>query len=148
MDTTIIDSSITQEEEFFFAKPPLIQRIKSTIIDTAVIFILMLIASKVLQSLDIESGSVNAILIVLILLYEPICISLGKTLGQKITGLKVSRLNNYIENGETKKLNFFLAFARYMSKVLLGWISLLTIHSDKYGQAIHDKIGSSVMLYD
>jgi hypothetical protein len=45
-------------------------------------------------------------------------------------------------------INIFYSIFRYLSKLLLGWISLLTIHSDDYGRAIHDKIGNSVMTIE
>lgn len=146
MTTQILDTA-SDKQAFYLAKPALIKRIQSTLIDTIVIFVLMLLASKAINLFGVESGKLNISLLALILLYEPICTSIGQTVGQKIMGLRVSRLDSYLNQRKAQNINILISFARYMSKILLGWISLLTIHSDKYGQALHDKVSNSVMVY-
>jgi len=135
------------EKEFYFAKPALVSRIKSSLIDVVVIFILMLIASKVISAFDLDSSIFNAIIFATICLYEPIFTSLGQTIGQKIVGLKVVRIRSYLDEKKSENINIFLSIARYITKGFLGWISLLIVTSDKYGQALHDKVGSSVVTY-
>lgn len=147
MEPILDDHKTENIEDFFFAKPSLATRVKSSIIDGVMIIVLMLLASKFISMFDIESSIFNAVVFAIILLYEPICTSLGQTLGQKITGLKVVRIRNYIEDNKTQNINIFSSIARYISKGMLGWISLLIIHSDRYGQALHDKVGGSVMVY-
>ena len=63
----------------------------------------------------------------------------------KIMGLRVRKFSDVKDGRLYSNINIFYSISRYFSKLLLGWISLLTIHSDDYGRAIHDKIGSSVM---
>ena len=46
----------------------------------------------------------------------------------------------------TKKINILQALIRYILKVGLGWISFLTIHSNKERRAIHDFAAGSVMI--
>ena len=140
----ILDETV----DVYINKPSLILRIKSTIIDGLVIILLMFLVSLILSSLNIESGKIRGVLFISILLYEPILVSLSRTLGQKIMGLRVRKLSKIIESNEKTNINIFSSLGRYFGKVFLGWISLLTIHSDKYGQAIHDKIGNSVMIIE
>ena len=128
-------------------KPSLILRVKSTIIDSVVIILLMFLSAFVLNSLKIESGEIRLIAMLSIIFYEPIFVTLGGTIGQRIMGLKLIKSSSYKRYGNELNIHILNSFLRYFAKLLLGWISLLTIHSDKYGQAIHDKIGNSIMTY-
>jgi len=74
-------------------------------------------------------------------IYEPLCTSLGFTLGNYIKGLRVRRLSD-----TSKHINFLQAFGRYILKLALGWISFLTIHSNEERQAIHDMFAGSVVI--
>jgi len=63
-------------------------------------------------------------------------------------GLKVQKFS-FLENENQKSnLNIFSSVIRFFTKILLGWLSLLTIHGDDYGRAIHDKLGDSVMTFE
>jgi uncharacterized RDD family membrane protein YckC len=138
---------IPQGDLFYFNKPSLIVRIKSTAIDAFVIIFLLYLTSILLNALNINSGVVRALFLALVLLYEPISIAIGKTIGQSMMGLKVVDFNTYKNTEKASTINIWSSMIRYASKLFLGWISLLTIHSDKYGQAIHDKLGNSVVLF-
>jgi len=136
------------EEIVFFNKPSLVLRIKTMIIDSIVILILLFIAFKILNTLGVESGKIKGAVLGLILLYEPIFVSINKTIGQKIMGLRVRQSTGVIEKSQVKNINIISSFIRYIAKILLGWISLLTIHSSNYGQAIHDKMGGAIMILE
>jgi len=82
------------------------------------------------------------------LFYEPIFTCLGRTIGQKVMGLKVIKLSDMKRDNSYTNISIFQAFARFILKILLGWVSLLTIHSNSYGQAIHDIAADSVMVLD
>jgi uncharacterized RDD family membrane protein YckC len=138
---------IPHGELFYFNKPGLMERMKSTLIDACVVIFLLYLASMLLNSLGIESGVVKAFFLVLVFLYEPIAMAMDRTIGQRMMGLKVVNFSLYKNNDKTIKINILSSLVRYAAKLFLGWISLLTIHSDKYGQAIHDKLGNSVVLF-
>ena len=118
------------------------------LIDTMFLIGLAYFLTLFLESMNIVSGESRKIALAIILLYEPILVAIGGTVGQRIMGLRVRVKKSFVEKREKKNINFFSSLLRYISKILLGWISLLTIHSDKYGQALHDKIGSSVMTFE
>ena len=149
-----MEEILDEGEQIFEGKVPkiikasLIMRIKSSIIDTVVLIFLMYLASIFLEKTGFKSIIMRGSIFLLVWLYEPILVTLNRTLGQKIMGLRVRKFSD-LKNGNLKtNINIFYSITRYFSKLLLGWISLLTIHSDDYGRAIHDKIGNSVMTIE
>ena len=77
----------------------------------------------------------------LFIAYEPICITLGSTLGNYLKGIRVRK-----NSDTTCRINIFQAIIRYSVKLFLGWISFLTINSNSKRRAIHDLISGSVMI--
>ena len=141
-------SPTSSESTFYFHKPGLAARIKSMLADSIVVIVLMLIASWILNALSVESGTVRGWSLFGIFLYEPLATTFGATFGQAIMGLKVSRIAD-VSNApnQQRAISLPAAILRYLVKLLLGWISLLTITSDRYGQALHDKAAGSVVCF-
>jgi uncharacterized RDD family membrane protein YckC len=77
----------------------------------------------------------------LFIAYEPLCMTLGSTLGNYLKGIRVRK-----DSDSTKRINILQAIMRYPVKVLLGWISFLTISSNPKRRAIHDLVSGSVMI--
>ncbi|OUS00996.1 RDD family protein [Flavobacteriales bacterium 33_180_T64] len=121
---------------------PLSIRMKAVFVDAIVLIILMYLASMVLNLFD--SVAINArivIFIFLFFLYEPLLISVfGATVGHFFNDIVVKS-----EKDETKNIIFPLAFIRCVLKLILGWISLLTISGTEKRQAIHDIAASSIV---
>lgn len=134
------------EGEFHYYKPPILLRIKSSMIDGIVVIFFLFVATWFINLIAINLPILNIILFSTILLYEPISTALGQTIGQKMMRLQVVRFDNYESNKQKSKINIFAAIIRYFFKILLGWISLITISSNTYGRAIHDQISKSVMV--
>lgn len=145
MDKTLDATQYTKE---YYHKPSLNLRIKAVVIDAVVVVGLMYLTSILINLVDLQSDLVRAVCLGMILLYEPILTSLlGATLGQKMMGLEVSQFHSLIKENKPKKINFGFSILRYASKFLFGWFSLLTIHSNTYGQALHDMVGSSIVRF-
>lgn len=122
--------------------PQLIDRIQATFIDTLLIVILMFAFSGILDKFDNVPDWVRVIMFVgLFIAYEPLCMTLGATLGNYLKGIRVR--NNL---DPTKRINLLQAIIRYPVKVLLGWISFLTINTNQKRRAIHDLASGSVMI--
>ncbi len=138
--------SDSPESGFFFDKPSLVLRIKSMLIDAVAVIALMMLMAWVLNGLEVGSGTVRGLCFLGVLLYEPVLVAFNRTIGQAVVGLQVRRLSDLKNGVQLRPISIFASLARYVVKGLLGWISLLTIHSDRYGQAIHDKVASSVMV--
>lgn len=122
--------------------PQLTDRIQSTLIDTLLIIILMFVFAGILDKFDNVPDWVRmAMFAFLFLGYEPLCMTLGSTLGNFIKGIRVRK-----DSDSTRRINIFQAIIRYPVKVLLGWVSFLTINSNPKRRAIHDLASGSVMI--
>jgi uncharacterized RDD family membrane protein YckC len=121
--------------------PLLTDRIQSTFIDTVFIVFLLFVFASWLNRYENVPDWTRIILFAALAIYEPLFTSLGGTLGNYIKGIRVRR---YQSPG--RKINFFQAFLRYGIKLSLGWISFLTIHSNKNKRAIHDLASGSIMI--
>ncbi|MBZ4188681.1 RDD family protein [Niabella beijingensis] len=122
--------------------PQVVDRIQSSIIDLLFIVLLMFIAAGILDRYQQVPDWVRMMLFVsLFILYEPVCITLGCTLGNYIKGIRV---RSYAD--VSKRINLFRSFIRYPVKLLLGLISFLTIGTNPKRRAIHDLVSGSVMI--
>lgn len=118
-------------------------RVKAAFIDGVVLIVLMYSVTEVFNVFELIPNYVRiSVFVVLFLLYEPILISVfGATVGHFFNDIEVKRASN-----EQKNIIFPMAVFRFLFKLFLGWISLLTVRSNDKGQAIHDYIGGSVVL--
>ena len=122
--------------------PSLLARIQSSFIDLMLIIILMAVFTGIFDKLEnVPDEARIAVFAGLFLLYEPLCMTFGCTLGNYLKGIRVRR-----ESDSTKRINFFQALIRYPVKALLGWISFLTINTNPRRRAIHDMVSGSVMI--
>ena len=122
--------------------PQLADRIQSTFIDTILIVILMFVFANILDKFDNVPDWVRIIMFAgLFIVYEPLCMTSGSTLGNYLKGIRVRRSSD-----STKRINIFQAIVRYPIKMLLGWVSFLTINSNPKRRAIHDLVSGSVMI--
>ncbi|MBC7849457.1 MAG: RDD family protein [Chitinophagaceae bacterium] len=122
--------------------PELRDRIQSSFIDLILIVALMYAFARILDNFQLVPDWVRiALFASLFLLYEPVSMMFGCTLGNFLKGIRVRK---YADT--SKKINFLQSLIRYPIKVLLGWISFLTINSDAKRRAIHDMIAGSVMI--
>ncbi|NQX90553.1 MAG: RDD family protein [Flavobacteriales bacterium] len=121
--------------------PYLMDRVKASIFDSLVILALIWGISWIFNSMGYEESKMRIYALLLILLYEPIFVSLGGTLGHRVMKLKVKRSGH-----PEKNLNIFLSIVRYSVKLLLGWISLFTVSFEERKRAIHDLCSSSQVM--
>lgn len=128
--------------------PSLPNRIKSMFIDSIVIIVLMFLASKLLELMHVESTAIRVAIFALVFMYEPIMVSYKRTIGQKIMKIRVRDYSKIVNSGDEININFFFSILRYITKLLLGWISLITIHYDNHSRAMHDYISKSVMTIE
>lgn len=122
--------------------PELRARIQSTFIDTILLVILMYAFSVILDKFEHVPDWVRMTLFIgLFMVYEPLCMTLGCTLGNFLMGIRVRKYSD-----TTRKINILQAIVRYPIKFVLGWVSFLTIHSTPKKRAIHDLASGSVMI--
>jgi RDD family len=135
-------------KDFRISTPLLIVRQKSVMIDGITIILLMYLATALLEKLSLDSSWIRIVLFSLIVLYEPIAVTINRTIGQAIMGIHVRSFKELEAHNTLKNINFFASLLRYFIKISLGIISFVTMKSDPYNRAIHDKIADSVMLYE
>ncbi|MEG0850593.1 MAG: RDD family protein [Flavobacterium sp.] len=121
--------------------PFLLERIQSILIDSILIIACMILISDVLSNFKNVPDWLRAVLLILIFLYEPIMTTFGGTIGNNIKRIQVRKNSN-----ETQSINFFQAIIRYFFKLLLGWLSFITIFSSNKKRAVHDIISGTVMI--
>lgn len=137
-----METIVSENPSLLSEYPTLSDRVQSTFIDTIFIVILMFISASFLDRYEHAPDWLRiALFFVIWAIYEPLCTTLGFTLGNLIKGIRVRKANN-----TSRKINFFQAFIRYLIKISLGWISFLTMHSNKQKRAIHDFAAGSVMV--
>ncbi len=131
------------EQNITTAEYPLLSdRIQATFIDTIFIIALMFLFSSILENYENTPDWVRMVLFIGIwLVYDPLCTSFGYTLGNYIKGLRIRQYE-----ATAKRINIFQAVIRYVIKISLGWISFLTINSNKEKRAIHDFATGSVVI--
>ncbi len=124
--------------------PRVIDRVKAVMADSFLIIILMFVISYVFTLFGSVSDNARIIAFVfLFLLYDPLMTSIfGGTIGHMLVGIRVKR-----ESDEQRNILFPTAILRFIVKASLGWISLLTVTSNKKGKAIHDILARSVVVY-
>ncbi len=122
--------------------PPLSDRVQSTFIDAIFLVILMFIFSSLLDRYEDVPNWIRIVLFIGIwVAYEPVATSLGYTIGNYVKNIRVRRKTDV-----SKRINIVQAIIRYAVKIVLGWLSFLTIHSNKERRAIHDLLVGSVMI--
>lgn len=121
--------------------PFMLERIQSILIDSVLIIACMILFSDILSNFKNVPDWLRAVLLILIFLYEPILTTFGGTIGNNIKGIRVRK-----NSDETQSVTIFQAIIRYFFKLLLGWLSFITIFSSNKKRAIHDIISGTVMI--
>lgn len=121
--------------------PSILDRIKSTTIDTIIIIGFMYLASEILNTFENIPNYFRMIVFIGIWLYEPILTSFGATIGNDKMEIRVRSNSDH-----SKRINFFQAVIRFVIKILLGWLSFITVFSSKKSRTIHDYLSGSVMI--
>jgi uncharacterized RDD family membrane protein YckC len=122
--------------------PELKDRIQSAFIDGILIIVLMIVFASIIDKYENVPDWVRiAMFVGLFIVYEPLLMTLGCTLGNLIKGIRVRKHSDV-----TKKINILQAIIRYPIKFLLGWLSYLTIGSNPKRRAIHDMAAGTVMI--
>ncbi|MEZ4688256.1 MAG: RDD family protein [Bacteroidia bacterium] len=119
------------------------ERFQALMIDAVLIFFVEYLAFSGLDNLGMEDSAVKMPLYILLFaLYEPLLVTLtGGTVGHHVAKIMVRKASD-----PEKKLNIVQAVIRFAMKVLLGWVSLLTITANKEKRALHDLVGNAVVL--
>ena len=122
--------------------PTITTRYLSILIDGICLLLIALGISALFEKFGDLPGFVRGItLVIVIILYEPILVTLGCTIGQLFMNIRVRDFRN-----PEKKLSFYLAIFRFIIKIILGWLSFVTVTFNISRRAIHDLASGSIMI--
>jgi uncharacterized RDD family membrane protein YckC len=121
--------------------PYLSERIQSAFIDVLVLLTLLILFSTLSDAFNEIPSWVKKVFIVILICYEPICMTMGCTLGNFIKKIRVRKFSD-----SSQKITILQAIIRLPIKACLGWVSFLTIHSNPKRRAIHDLVAGTVMI--
>ena len=125
------------------AYPRLIRRVQACIIDSFIFAFILVGLFLMVTTFAVEPVWVRiAVVLVPVLIFEPMLVSCtGGTIGHHLLKLKVQDVSN------TKNINIFFAFIRFVLKTILGTVSLLFVLTTRKHQAIHDFCANSIVAY-
>ena len=122
--------------------PTIKTRYISILIDGICLLLFALGISALFEKIGDVSGFVRGItFVIVIILYEPILVTLGCTIGQLFMNIRVRDFRN-----PEKKLAFYLLIFRTIIKIILGWLSFITVTFNINRRAIHDLASGSIMI--
>ncbi|MEM9857308.1 MAG: RDD family protein [Bacteroidota bacterium] len=126
-----------------YSFPNLLTRVKALVVDLIIILIIFSLASVIIGEIgDAPNWVRGSIFVFSLYRYEPIFLTLfGGTIGHQLVKVKIRRLND-----PSRKINILHASIRFITKYLLGWVSFITITSNKRKRGIHDMTAGSIVL--
>lgn len=125
-----------------YVLPTIKTRYISMLIDILIIILISSAISSVFEIVGKVPGYVKGILFVIVVFfYEPILVASGTTIGQLIMHLRIRDFKD-----PDKKLTFLMAVLRTLVKILLGWLSFVTVTFNINRRAIHDFASGSIMI--
>ena len=125
-----------------YVLPTIKTRYISILIDGICLLLIAFGISALFEKNADVSGLVRGITIVIVIIfYEPILVTLGCTIGQLFMNIRVRDFRN-----PEKKLSFYLVIVRFIIKIILGWLSFLTVTFNINRRAIHDLASGSIMI--
>jgi uncharacterized RDD family membrane protein YckC len=124
-----------------FTYPRLIRRVQALLIDSVLVSVGALGAMVAASNFGIKGLYAALVAGFVIFLLEPALVSLtGGTVGHHLRGLTV------VHPKSRKKLNILIAILRFVLKMPLGLLSLITYFTTRRYQAFHDLISNSVVV--
>lgn len=121
--------------------PDIRRRHLSTLIDSVFIIYILIAASYIFQQENELSKMLRVeTILAMFFIYESLCTSRLCTLGQKIMGIRVRKIDSF------ERISIPSAYLRVNVKVFLGIISFFTMLFTKNSKAIHDFTVGSIVI--
>ncbi|MCB9046687.1 MAG: RDD family protein [Chitinophagales bacterium] len=120
--------------------PSLLKRVQATFVDQIIAFILIMLFFVIANNINEDSIPLKIVAFFLGISYEPIMILRSRTIGQRLTGTKVEWVT------ENFPFRILSSYIRLTAKILLGWISLISVSINKHKRAIHDIVAGTVVV--
>jgi uncharacterized RDD family membrane protein YckC len=122
--------------------PTLTRRYIATAIDAVFMLAVIILIAYLFENAGETGVKVRvALIMILFLVYEPLCTSRFCTLGQKIMRVRVRRYPSL------ERISLFMAYTRIVVKAFLGMVSFFTLPFSQKRRAIHDMAASSIVVF-
>jgi uncharacterized RDD family membrane protein YckC len=121
--------------------PLVLDRIKSTLIDSIILIVCMFIFTDILAGFKDVPNWVRMLLLISLFFYEPFCTAYGATLGNHKMNIRVRKNSDM-----SQRITIFQALIRYFFKIIFGWFSFVSIFISPKSRTFHDIICGSVMI--
>lgn len=120
------------------------RRIKAAVVDGALVFGVALLVLLITRGLTSQPVAVRiAVFVGIPVLYEPLLVAIrGQTLGHARFNLQV------VTVGTAGRVGLFRSFARWLTKLVAGWWSMLLMLTTTRRQAVHDAVSLTVVVDD
>lgn len=123
------------------AYPRFLRRLQAVAIDSIILAVIFMSMLLVAAHFGVTGRDAVILTAVIVVLWEPCWVSItGGSIGHHLIGLKV------VSSVTGDSLNIFASLLRFISKMLLGNVSVVFIFITRYHQAIHDGLARSVVL--
>jgi len=121
--------------------PSIARRYLATFIDVVFVLFAIIAVSYIFQQ-DHELAHFVRIglMLTMFFIYEPLCTSRLCTIGQKIMGVRIRKMDSF------EKISILSAYGRIIVKILFGIFSFFTIPLNENKRAIHDFVVGSVVI--
>lgn len=119
--------------------PHIARRYVASLIDAWLVMTFGFVLAGLLRS-DATASFRALVFVLVLLLYEPVLTSRRCTLGQRLMGVRVRDNRNWSRIGIPR------AYLRIVIKLVLGWISFVTVFMTAHRRGVHDLAANSVVL--
>jgi hypothetical protein len=126
--------------------PTLTDRVKSTLVDAVLIFILMGVVSEVFNLFTNVPDSIRIGTMIMMILYDPIFTSTTCTLGQKLAGVRVRNFEKLHNDNQEVRIGFFQAALRIVVKSILGGVTVISYFVNDEKRMLQDFASGSIVI--
>ncbi len=125
------------------AYPRLIKRIRAVLIDSVLVPVSVLGTLILGNALGVSHpvGKVMLILAPIFVLEPGLVAFTGGTVGQHLQRIRVTTVDG------TRNINIVAATLRFALKIILGWMSFISVFTTARHQAVHDLVVRSVVIH-
>lgn len=141
LDENPLPSNASKKNAKDYRFPPLVKRYKALLIDVILLFTVMIITMIMVDDTEYRTPVMVSLGLILVLTYEPVLTVYSATIGQRLMKIRVRDIND-----PSRPIHLGLAYVRVVVKDLLGWLSFISIHFNAEHRAIHDILGSSIVI--
>lgn len=136
-----MDRSLPDQYNTTYQYPTMLKRFQSNFIDRIITYSLIAAFVYVAIAIDNNNLALRIGAIFIALSYEPLMLSWGgRTIGQRIMGIKVKQLSI------DERIPLLNAYAHFALRMMLGWFTFISIHTNNERRALHDIATNAVVV--